>query len=217
MKISNAANAGLLLALIFFAINLGGCSRKQEPLKLFEPYKAELDSLVAKMACIPAEQFPYVVDQQHNPTCAYCEKLVTAGLVTKEEDTSSNPPSLSYVLSDIGQSAYIPGTSENTYGPDGSRFCFGKPRVLEITRLFGPVMFSGQKNLGVRYTAELDEPNPYVFDERAKMLNIPLPDHLMVGKPAIYSKQDVTVVINPNNPNDFYLDTNLKIGPMGEK
>jgi hypothetical protein len=227
MKISNAANAGLLFALVFFAISLGGCSMKQEPPKLAEPIKIELDKIVANMACIPTGQFPYVVDQQHNPMCAYCEKLVDAGLLTKETDTNSSPSdseqpmrasaNVSYALTDIGQSAYIRGTSENTYGPDASRFCFGKPRVLQITRIFGPVMLSGQKNLGVRYIAQLDEPNPYVFDPRAKILDIPLPDPAMAGKPVLYSHQDVTVVMNPNNPNDFYLDTKLKIGPLGEK
>jgi hypothetical protein len=38
----------------------------------------------------------------------------------------------------------------------------------------------------------------------------------MEGKPVFYPEQNITAVINPNNPNDFYLDASLTIGPIGQ-
>lgn len=77
-------------------------------------------------------------------------------------------------------------------------------------------MLGGARNFGIRYIAQLDNPNPYLFDPRAKLLGIRLPDVAMEGKPVFYPEQNVTAVINPNNPNDFYLDTSLTIGPIGQ-
>ncbi len=224
MNIAKAAQTGLPLALAFLAVNLGGCSLKQEPPKLAEPIKAELEKHVAGMACITTGQFPHVEDQRSGP-CVYCERLVMAGLLTKEADAAAFPSdsgmpqsgSFRYELSEAGQSAYVRGTSDSTYGPDASKFCFGKPRLLQVTRIFGPVSFGGQMNLGIRYLVQLDEANPYLFDPRAKTLDIPLPEAAMEGKPVLYPPQDVTAVLNPSNPNDFYLDTKLKVGPIGEK
>lgn len=230
MKKLYAAHAGMLLALIFSAINLGGCSMKQEPPKLAEPIKIELDKIITNMACIQTGQFPHVVKDEFPTPCTYCERLVEAGLLTKEREAggsgfpSDSPPgaaaqpaNVRYDLTDAGKSAYTFGVSENTYGPDASRFCFGKPHLLQVTRIFGPVMLGGQKNFGIRYIVQLDEPNAYLFDPRAKVLDIPLPTPVFPGKPVLYPPQDVTAVMNPNNPNDFYLDTKLKIGPIGER
>lgn len=165
MKKINAANAGILFVPVFLAISLGGCSMKQEPPKLAEPIKTELDKIVTNMACIATGQFPRVVKDEYPTPCAYCEKLVDAGLLTKEKEDGGSafpsnspgamapPANVRYELTAAGQSAYIGGSSENTYGPGASRFCFGKPRIIQITRVFGPVKFGGQMNLGIRYIA----------------------------------------------------------------
>lgn len=204
-----AQNSILLFALCFLAINLEACS-KTAP-SLAEPIKSELENSVAKMACIPTESFPYA----ERYGCLGCAELVEAGLLTKEMD-SETPERVRYDLSDLGKSAYIPSaTGETRHG--ASSFCFGKARVLQITRIFGPVMLGNQKNLGIRYIAQLENPNPYIFDPRAKILRIPLPSAAMPGKPALYPEQDVTAVINSKNPNDFYLDGGLHVGPIGGK
>lgn len=223
MEISNAVALSILL---LFAISLGGCSMKQEPLKLAEPIKSELDKAVAEMACMPAEPFPFVSEEHPNLSCNNCAKLAEAGLLTKEggkDPASGDTPiigrpevNVRYDLSDLGQSAYVPSSAGNSaYG--ASRFCFGKAHVFKITRIFGPVMLGGQKNIGIRYIAQLDEPNPYISDSRAKLLGIPLPIAVMPGKPVLYPELDITAVINPNNPNDVYLDGSLHIGPIGQK
>lgn len=225
MQSRTTTDAAFACALILLAAVLGGCSKPQ-PLKLAEPIQSELDKAVAEMACMPAEAFPYVSDEHPNLGCNDCNKLVAAGLLTKQGGTTPDPndfeamrrwePNVRFELTEIGQSAYVPSTNGNSYYGN-SHFCFGKSHVMKITRLFGPVEFGGRRNLGIRFIAQLDNPNPYIWDARAKLLDIKLPSAAMTGKPALYAETDVTAVINPNNPKDVYLDGSLHIGPIGEK
>lgn len=227
MKISslpNSATAKFLPLLALLAIGLGGCSKGQ-PRTLAPPVQAELDKFVAGLPCIPAESFPYSSQDNHNLTCNDCEAQVAAGLLTKQTDEPPPEPSNSffrasqanvrYDLTEEGRSAYVPSADgSNTYG--ASHFCFGNAHVLKIKRIFGPVMFgNAQKGLGIRFIAQLDNPNPLVYDSRIKALRVSLPAAAMPGKPLIYSEIDVTAIINANNPNDLYLDRNTHIGPMG--
>jgi hypothetical protein len=217
MKIANTA---FLFVLVFLAVNLGGCS-KEAP-KLSEPIKIELDKVVAEMACMPTRHFPFASDPRQNQTCFECDKLVQAGLLVREGSTESTgdpegtlPANVRYSLTDIGGGAYVEATGDGPYGST-PRFCFGNPHVYQVTSTFGPVMLGGARNFGIRYIAQLDNPNPYLFDPRAKLLGIRLPNMAMEGKPVFYPEQDITAVINPNNPNDFYLDASLTIGPIGQ-
>lgn len=210
----------LLYAACILALSLAGCSKNLGTNRLSEPIKSELESEVAKMACIKTESFPFVSDSYKRQSCLDCEKFVVAGLLTKkiESDGSAGegvPTSITYDLTDTGESAYVPSsTGEIAYG--ASSFCFGKPRILKITRLFGPVAIGTRNNLGIRFVVQLDDPNPFIFDPRARNLGIPLPDAMMPGKPVLYPEQDVTAVINAYNQNDFYLDASMHVGPAGE-
>ena len=215
MKIRNIS---LLLFMHFLAIALAGCTRNHV-VTLPEPIKAQLDDIVDTMACIKTESFPLEIESSRSKYCFDCDKLVAAGLLTKETETdafesSGTPVRVTYDLTDIGESAYVTsGTGETGYGT--SSFCFGKPHIAKITRVFGPVAFGTRQNLGIRYIVQLDDPNPYVFDPRARNLGIPLPDAMMPGKPALYPEQDVTAVINAYNPNDVYIDGSMHVGPAG--
>lgn len=209
------------LVLVFLAINLGGCGEKEAP-KLSEPIKAELDKTVAEMACMPTREFPFVSDPKLNRTCLECDKLIQAGLLVSEasaeptgDPASMQQASVRYLLTDIGEGAYVQATGEGPYGTT-PRFCFGNPHVYQITSTFGPVMLGNARNFGIRYIAQLDNPNPYLFDARAKLLGIQLPNAAMEGKPVLYPEKNITAVINVNNPNDFYLDASLQIGPIGQ-
>lgn len=204
----------LLLVPCFLAVTLEGCSRGKGA-TLPASIKADLENQIAKMACIPTESFPFT-ESPSGSGCSDCGKLVDAGLLTAESESESETnKSVTYGLSELGMRAYVPSDSGQTAYGD-SHFCFGKVRLTKITRVFGPVKLGNQKNLGIRYIAQLDDPDPYIFDPRAKKLGIPLP-YGVLGKPAIYPEQDVTAVISESNPNDFYLDGNLHIGPIGEK
>ncbi len=212
-------NNAVLLALGLLTIS--GCSR-EEP-KLSEPIRAELDKVVAEMACMPTRPFPFVSDQHLNRTCFECDKLVQAGLLARQGSTESTgdpegtlPANVRYELTDIGAGAYVEATGEGPYGST-PRFCFGNPHLTQITRTYGPVILNGARNFSIRYIVQLDDANPYLFDPRAKLLGIRLPDPAMEGKPAFYPEQNITAVINQNNPNDFYLDSSMTFGPIGEK
>lgn len=200
----------LLLVSCFLAATLEGCS-SEKGATLPASIKADLENHIAKMACIPTESFPFT-ESPSGSRCSDCGKLVDAGLLTAESETNN---SVIYGLSELGMRAYVPSDSGQTAYGD-SHFCFGKARITKITRVFGPVKFGNQKNLGIRYIAQLDDPDPYIFEPRAKKLGILLP-YGMLGKPAIYPEQDVTAVISESNPNDFYLDGSLHIGPIGGK
>lgn len=227
MKLHSSANAAtvkLLSVLVLLSIGLGGCG-KREPLKLAAPIQAELDKTVAGLPCMPAETFPYSSQDNNNAMCNQCDQLVQAGLLTRDADSPDPDPAstffqapranVRYDLTDIGRSAYVPSPDGRTaYG--AAKFCFGTAHVVKITRLFGPVFMNNmQKALGIRFIAQLDNPNPFVYDPRMKMLNVRVPSAAMPGKPLIYPEIDWSAVINTNNPRDVYLDASLHIGPIG--
>lgn len=210
-----------LFVLVFLSINFGGCGQKDAP-KISGPMRAELDKAVTELACMPTREFPHKLDPARNQTCIDCEKLVEAGLLEREENDASTypednlPAEVSYNLTDIGESAYVPATGEGEYAHI-NRFCFGNSHVLRVTSTFGPVMFGREKNLGIRYIARLDNANPYLFDPRARLLGIQLPNAAIEGQPVLYPEQNITAVISLSNPNEFYLDASLQIGPLGMK
>jgi hypothetical protein len=227
MKISSlptAATARFLSLLVLAAVGLGGCT-KQQPRTLAAPIQAELDKFVSSLPCIPAESFPYSSQDNHNLTCNDCDAQVEAGLLTKQVDEAPPEPSggffrapqanVRYELTEAGQSAYVPSSDGRTaYG--ASQFCFGSAHVLKIKRIFGPVMIGNmQKGVGIRFIAQIDNPNPIVYDPHMKALRVELPAAAMPGKPLIYPEMDVTAIINANNPNDLYLDRNMHVGPIG--
>ncbi len=218
MKMSKVSN---LFVLVFLSMSFSGCGQNNAP-KISAPMRAELDKVVAELACMPTREFPYELDPARNQTCFECEKLVEAGLLEREDNDASIypednlPARVSYNLTDIGESAYVSATGEGEYAHI-NRFCFGNPRVLRVASTFGPVMFGREKNLGIRYIAQLDNANPYLFDSRARLLGIQLPNAAIDGQPVLYPEQNITAVISLNNPNQFYLDTSLQIGPMSMK
>jgi len=204
-----------LLILVSTIMGMTACSRGEAP-RVSDAVRLELEKYVSGMACMPTRAFP--LEETSRSSCYECGKLVDAGLLEKESDASEGESNMSfrrshYYLTDIGESVYEPGT--DSFGPDGPRFCFGNPRLVKITGTFGPVMMGGSRNYGIKFLVELESPSPYIFDERAQKLGIKLPAPVMVGKPVFYPEQNVTAVINPNNPNDFYLDSSMSIGPIG--
>ncbi|MBU0622290.1 MAG: hypothetical protein KJ795_10610 [Gammaproteobacteria bacterium] len=204
-----------LLVLALILIGMSACSRNEAPI-VSEAIKQEIEEYVSGLACISTRAFPH--EETSGSSCYECKKLIEAGLVEKEvisgdEGFSTSSNSIRYYLTDYGESAYVPGTE--TFGPEGPQFCFGNPRLAKITGTYGPVMLGGEKHFGISILVQLDDPNPYLFDSRANKLGIKLPDPGMVGKPVYYPELNVTAIFNPNNPNDFYLDPSMSIGPIG--
>lgn len=220
MKISNVL---ILLALVFFAFKAPGCySHAAATAKYAGLIKAKLNEEIANTACVPASSYPFSSVDRPGDRCPNCDKFVEAGLLTKQtvEDLFATDAQMArkaadirYELTDIGYDAYVRGTADGPYGNDPPRFCFGKVRVNAITRTVGPVMNGNVKMLGIRYVAELENANSFMFDPRARLLGIPLPiGPALPGKPVLLPEANVTAVFDPVKPDDFYLDESLQIG-----
>jgi hypothetical protein len=220
MKISKVFILG---ALLISAINISGCSKQDAAASQYtSPIRAKINEEIANMACAPAHSFPFSSRERPEDSCFGCDKFVEAGLVTKtvEEDpfasnTQQNiKPDVRFELTELGNETYIAGGGDSAYGLGGPRFCFGKVKVNQITRLVGPVMFNNERVIGIRYIAELESPHPFIFDSRAKILGIKLPNAspITAGKPVLYPEANISAIFNPGNPNDFWLDASLEIG-----
>ena len=217
MKIRNVL---ILLAAVFLAFKIPSwISQKAEISSHMGEFRARLNEDIANMACVNEGPFPF--SSRMDPaarsrgninTCEKCDALYQAGLLDKEvvefsiDESEKTGFETTYELTDLGSSVYNPGTGDGPYSKDPPRFCFGTAHVDKITRTFGPVNFGGQKNLGIRYIAVLENPNPFLKDPHARLLGILLPS----GNPPLYPEANVTAVFTGK---DFYLDGSLKIGP----
>lgn len=216
MKVSKAMT---LLVLACLAINISGCAKQDAvSAEFLIPVKLKIDREIEHLACVNASYFPFSSRDRPNEGCFGCDRFVTAGLLTKEEvedpfasDTPEryrSEPEIRFELTELGKSAYEPGNENSPHSKDRPRFCFGRAHVKEITHVYGPAMNGNVKMYGIRYIAELEDPNPFLFDPRAKGLEIPLPlkGQMAEGKTAVlYPERNVTVAFPSNNPRDFVL------------
>jgi hypothetical protein len=219
MKIRNIL---ILLAVIFFGIKFPSwMSQRAEVAGHMGEFKAKINEAIEYQACVNEGPFPFSsrvdpagMGRTSSRTCGKCDVLYQAGLLDKEvveysltgiAENGKTGFDTRYTLTDLGVSVYVPGTGDGPYSKDPPRFCFGKAQLHKITRTVGPVNFGGQKNLGIRYVAVLENPHSFLKDPRAKLLGIPLP----TGNPALYPEANVTAVYNGK---DFYLDSSLTIG-----
>jgi hypothetical protein len=222
MKISKAMT---LLVLACLAINISGCAKQNAvSAEFLILVKLQIDRDIEDLACVNALYFPFSSRARPNERCFGCDKFVMAGLLTKEEvedpfasDTPEryrSKPDIRLELTELGNSAYEPGDEASPHSKDQPRFCFGRAHVKEITHVYGPVMNGDVKMYGIRYIAELEDPNPFLLDPRAKVLEIPLPlkGQMAAGKTVLYPERNVTVAFPSNNPRDFTL-LDIKIGP----
>lgn len=222
MKISNVL---ITLAVVFLVIKIPSCiSQKGQVAKHMDEFIARINDDISQQACVKEGPFPFSSrygrqsgNSRHvSYTCEKCDILFQAGLLDKEvieytpapgaRDNQKAGFETRYELTELGNSVYDPGSSDDLYSKDAPRFCLGKARVKQITRTTGPVMLGGVKNIGIRYVAMLDNPHPFLHDPRAKLLGIPLP----AGDPPLYPEANVTAVFDERKV--FYLDSSLQLG-----
>jgi hypothetical protein len=223
MKISKAMT---LLVLVYLEINASGCTKQDSvSAEFLVPIKVSISKEIENLACVKALSYPFSFLERSNPYCWNCDKLVEAGLLTKVvvEDPFASDTSERYrresdvrlELTELGRSAYIPGDENSPYFKEQPHFCFGRAYVKEITRVYGPAMNGNVKMYGIRYIAELEDPNPFLLDPRAKLLDIPLPlmGQIAGGKTVLYPERNVTVAFgNPKDLRDFTL-LDIQTGP----
>lgn len=187
-------------------------------------FKEKINEDIKYLACLKEGPFPFSTlggnksEDSSNVTykCEKCDMLFHAGLLDKKVIEYIPPPEMQKIggskfetrfeLTDLGRSAYVQGTTDGPYSKDPPRFCFGNARVDEITRTIGPINFGGNKNVGIRYVAVLENPHPYLSDPRAQLLGIPLP----LGNPPLYPEANVTAMFYADDSN-FELDSSLTI------
>ena len=219
-------NILIMLGVIFLVFKIPSwIGQKGVQAKYGNEFKAKIDEEIKYMACVKEGPFPFSSSSGRKSenssyvthTCEKCDVLYQAGMLSKNVIENPSAPGAQgsqvsgfdtrYELTELGNSVYTQGTRDGPYSKDPSRFCFGKARVKEITRTFGPVTLGGVNNIGIRYVAVLENPHPFLNEPQAKLLGIPLPK----GSPQIYPEANVTAVFY--NKNDFELDGSLTIGP----
>lgn len=220
MKISKVF---ILFVVAYLSISISGCSKKDAAdTSLSSPVREKINEEIANMACVQTTNFPYSSRDKSSGHCFGCDKFAEAGLLTRvdEEDPfafdsrGSYRGALAYrfELTELGMETYIPAGGVDASDDDAPRFCFGTAHVSKITRLVGPLMLNNQRVIGIRYIAELENPHPFIFDPRAKLLNIPLPTHNPLGGPVLYPEANVSAIFNTRDPKDFYLDASFQVG-----
>lgn len=212
---------GNVMVLLLACFLVQACSNK-ESAETIAAIEAKLNREIADLACVRSEAFPFSSKDSPDSPCWGCDKLVDAGLVTKEVYEDSAPErtrgnsgaDVRFELTDLGIETFELGSDASPYGKDSSRFCFGKVRVNRISKVVGPVRLGGNTMIGIRYIAEVENPHPFLFDPLARHLDIPLPDQATAtpGKSALYPERNVTAVFFPNDPGNFDLDASMTIG-----
>lgn len=212
-----AKNVLVMLIIVFLVFKVPSWLRdKAEVASLRDGFNTKINEMLEHKACVKEGPFPFSsrVDPARldmatgTRRCEKCDLLFQAGLLDKEvvefaltgrEESGKKGFETIYTLTDLGRSVYVPGSGDNSYySKNPPRFCFGKVRLHKITRTFGPVTFGEQKDIGIRYVAVLENPHPFLRDERARLLGISWP----TGDPPLYPEANVTAVYIGNK--DFF-------------
>jgi hypothetical protein len=169
--------------------------------------------------------------------CNRCEDLVQAGLLNKSTGTMLDESGLekttvryelttdgvllyhhdinNYDALGSGQPVCRPGermtgkTPENEYRPG---LCFAKRKVFHaVVDRLKPINFGGNKAMSFKYVAAAVEPEPFLFDPRAKALLPSVPGKPENGQPALYPPVLTSLVVYPGGQ-DGDLDGGLRYG-----
>jgi hypothetical protein len=135
-------------------------------------------------------------------TCDRCDDLANAGLldktVTEDTDRGSTRFTTKFRLTKFGRSVY----SENVRSSRDSnlqvvewKFCFGKTQLHHVDEALPSMMLGGNTYVGVKYTAEVVNPNPFLFDPKSKPLRLKVPGK---GPPALYEPRVTSIVFYPD-------------------
>lgn len=166
--------------------------------------------------------------------CNRCEDLLQAGLLSKTQGSQIDAEGVQrttvrYELTAEGRALYHEdiddysvSTSEQPFcqagavmtgkTPDTTRkpgLCFAKAMVFHsVEERLAPAQFGADKVQSFKLVAQAVDPQPFIFDPRAKALlkTVPQP-----GNPALYPSVLTTLVLAPGG-NDGYLDGGIRYG-----
>ncbi|MGH8144069.1 MAG: hypothetical protein ACREU2_16325 [Steroidobacteraceae bacterium] len=136
----------------------------------------------------------------YRPRCDRCDNLAEAGLlrkalVEKHAADGTSTVEAQFELTKLGKSVYSehirPAPSDTLVS---WKFCLGKTTVEKIVEALPPVNFHGNVAVGIKYIAQVEDPNPLLFDPRSKPLRLAVPER---GSPALYPPRVTTVIFRP--------------------
>lgn len=140
----------------------------------------------------------------YRPRCDRCDDLAEAGLlrrglVEKRAYDGTSTQEARFELTELGRSAYSEDIRPSTLIPSVTvvnwKFCFGKTTVAKIVEALPPMNFHGSIAVGVKYIAQVEDPNPFLFDPRSKPLRLAVPRQ---GTQALYPPRVTSVMFYPN-------------------
>jgi len=141
-------------------------------------------------------------DEKYLPkTCDRCDDLATAGLldktVTENSDAGSTRFATKFRLTKLGRSVYsekVRSSRDSNLKVVEWKFCFGKTQLHHIDEALPSMMLSGNTYVGVKFTSEVVNPNPFLFDPKAKPLRLKAPSK---GPPALNEPRVTSIVFYP--------------------
>lgn len=166
--------------------------------------------------------------------CNRCEDLRAAGLLKKwtgelRDENGDKRVAVQYELTEEGRALYHADIRD--YGVSGSAqphcrlgdtmtgktpayerkpgLCFAKQmKFYKVEARLKPMQFGGNSVQGFKYVAQAVEPQPFIFDPRAKAL---LPMVPARGTPALYPPVTTALVLYPGGK-DGELDGSIRYG-----
>ena len=135
-------------------------------------------------------------------TCDRCDDLVSAGLldksVTASDERGGNGYKTRFKLTSFGRSAYkqnIRASADSKLRVAEWKFCFGKTQLHHIDEALPAMMLGGNTYVGVKYTSEVVDPDPFLFDPKSKPLRLTVPGK---GPPALNPPRVTSIVFYPD-------------------
>lgn len=166
--------------------------------------------------------------------CNRCEDLLQAGLLSKTQGSQLDADGVQratvrYELTTEGRALYHEdindravvssgqpmcqlGESMTGKTPDNTRtpgLCFARAMTFhKVEERLKPMKMGAERMMSFTYVAQAVDPQPFIFDERAKALLKAVPQP---GNPALYPAVMTTLVLAPGGK-EGYLDSGLRYG-----
>lgn len=148
-------------------------------------------------------------------TCDRCDDLTAAGLLDKtvtesSDDRTGTQFTARFRLTPFGREVYsedIRPSRDSKLTVVQWKFCFGETRLYRVDETLPPVQFGGNTYVGVKYTSEVVNPLPFLFDPKSSPLRLDVPSE---GSPALNAPRVTSIVFYPEG--DAEVDDAFRYG-----
>jgi hypothetical protein len=169
--------------------------------------------------CVFAGPFPYDSREKRDyggSNCDRCDDLAEAGFLTKSVfeygEHGTHKLATTYTLTKAGRSIYFERDERGARPYRMARLCFGETVLHRIDEALAPANMGGNVYVGVKYTTEVRDPHPYLYDPGAAALGLQTPS---VGKPALFPPRITTIVFYPGG--DVDIEDGVRYGKYVKK